>query len=294
MQRQSGRGVHLFSRRQTAQRRGTDSSVHPNPKQTHTERFFSVLGVRVSVVQMGDAIPRIEQWVRGGIQGRTQGRRCGRYVAVTGMHGIGEAKNNPAFRYALDQADLVVPDGMPLIWLARWRGLPLRERVCGADLLEAFCRQTGPQYRHFFYGGAPGVAHTLGRELSRRTDITVAGTYAPPFRTLNEREEHDLSRMIDITAPDILWVGLGTPKQERWMLDHHATLQIPVMVGVGAAFDMLSGTTRRAPSWMQHCGLEWLYRLCREPRRLWKRYLITIPMAMWSVLLNELLSGRVQ
>ena len=264
-----------------------DSFVHVNSGLAGAEHSFSVLGVRVSAVRMGEAIDHIERRIQEETRERP-GRRCGRYVAVTGMHGVGEAQKNPAFLYALDHADLVVPDGMPLIWLARWRGLPLRERVCGADLLETFCRHTGPLYRHFFYGGAPGVAQILAAELSQRTGITVAGTYTPPFRKLDEREERDLARIMDRSAPDILWVGLGTPKQERWMLDHHAALRIPVMVGVGAAFDMLCGRARRAPSWMQRCGLEWFFRLCSEPRRLWKRYLITIPGAMWRLLWDEL------
>jgi N-acetylglucosaminyldiphosphoundecaprenol N-acetyl-beta-D-mannosaminyltransferase len=270
-----------------------DSFVHQKSKQADAEQVFSVLGVRVNAVRLGEAIDHIERRIRERMY-EHPAHCCGRYVAVTGMHGIGEAKKNPAFRYALDQADLIVPDGMPLIWLARWRGLPLRERVCGSDLLETFCRHTGPAYRHFFYGGAPGVAQTLARELCRRTGITVAGTYTPPFRKLNAREERDLARTIDRAAPDILWVGLGTPKQERWMLDHHAALRIPVMVGVGAAFDMVCGQARRAPLWMQRCGLEWFFRLCSEPRRLWKRYLITIPMAMWCLFLDELHFRRLQ
>ena len=242
---------------------------------------------------MGEAIDHIERRIQEQTRERP-GRRCGRYVAVTGMHGVGEAQKNPAFLYALDHADLVAarrhaPD------LARTMArFALRERVCGADLLETFCRHTGPLYRPLLLWRRSRRGPILAAELSQRTGITVAGTYTPPFRKLDEREERDLARIVDRSAPDILWVGLGTPKQERWMLDHHAALRIPVMVGVGAAFDMLCGRARRAPSWMQRCGLEWFFRLCSEPRRLWKRYLITIPIAMWRLSWMNSISRQLQ
>jgi N-acetylglucosaminyldiphosphoundecaprenol N-acetyl-beta-D-mannosaminyltransferase len=180
----------------------------------------------------------------------------------------------------------VVPDGMPLIWLGRWHGHSLRRRVTGSELMLAFCRETGSGPRPFFYGGAPGVAEDLARQLHEQFNITVAGTYTPPFRPLTEAEEVDLTDQVQAAAPDVLWVGLSTPKQERWMSDHHLKLEVPVILGVGAAFDMNSGRLKRAPAWMRESGLEWFYRLVSEPRRLWKRYLVIIPRSMWSISLE--------
>ena len=250
------------------------------PKTTAIVPTFSVLGVRVSAVQISDTVARMERWINSG--------KTGRYVAVTGMHGVSESRHDPQFRDILNSASLVVPDGMPLVWLGRWHGHPLRRRVYGPELMETFCRETGSRYRHFFYGGAPGVAQDLARRLRDQFGITVAGTYTPPFRALTEEEERDFAGRVQEAAPDVLWVGLSTPKQERWMFEHRHTLRVPVMLGVGAAFDLNSGRLRRAPWWMRENGLEWLYRLLVEPRRLWKRYLVTIPSSISSVSLEIL------
>ena len=239
---------------------------------------FRVVGVRVDAVQLPEAVARIKRWI--------DNRENGKYVAVTGMHGVAESRQDPHFREILNQAALVVPDGMPLVWLGRWHGHSLRRRVTGSELMLAFCRETGPQPRHFFYGGAPGVAEDLARQLHEQFNITVAGTYTPPFRPLTVAEEADLTARVHAAAPDVLWVGLSTPKQERWMSDHHLKLKVPVILGVGAAFDMNSGRLKRAPAWMRDSGLEWFYRLLSEPRRLWKRYLVTIPQSMWSISLE--------
>jgi N-acetylglucosaminyldiphosphoundecaprenol N-acetyl-beta-D-mannosaminyltransferase len=246
-------------------------------------KSFHVLGVRVDAVQTADAVSRVQEFIE---QGRT-----GCYVAVTGMHGVAEARQDPHFREILNRADLVVPDGMPLVWLGRRHGHSLRRRVAGSELMMEFCEKTGSRYRHFFYGGAPGVAENLAGILRRRYQIIVAGTYVPPFRPLTEEEERDVAALIEKAAPDVLWVGLSTPKQEKWMHEHHTKFRVPVMFGVGAAFDINSGRLRRAPGWMRESGLEWLFRLLSEPRRLWRRYLITIPKSMWSVSL-ELIQVR--
>jgi N-acetylglucosaminyldiphosphoundecaprenol N-acetyl-beta-D-mannosaminyltransferase len=239
---------------------------------------FEVLGVRVHAVQMSDAIAQLRAWIRN--------REIGRYVAVTGMHGVAESRQDRYFRKILNTADLVVPDGMPLVWLGRWHRYSLRQRVTGSELMATFCRETGPLCRHFFYGGAPGVADDLARALHERHGIVVAGTYVPPFRPLTPEEEREVAARVDEAAADILWVGLSTPKQERWMYEHRERLKVPVMIGVGAAFDMNSGKLRRAPTWMQEHGLEWLFRLVAEPQRLWRRYLVTIPKTAWFVCLE--------
>ncbi len=236
---------------------------------------YSVLGVRVHAVQMPEVIQQLQTWI--------QNRESGRYVAVTGMHGVAEAQQHGDFRNILNAADLVVPDGMPLVWLGRWHHHALHHRVSGSELMEAFCRETGPLCRHFFYGGAPGVAEDLAAILCERYGIVVTGTYAPPFRPLTPEDQIEIATRVQRAAPDVLWVGLSTPKQERWMREHREMLNVPVMVGVGAAFDMISGKVQRAPLWMQEHGLEWLFRLGTEPQRLWRRYLVVIPKAAWSV-----------
>jgi N-acetylglucosaminyldiphosphoundecaprenol N-acetyl-beta-D-mannosaminyltransferase len=229
---------------------------------------FNVLGVRVNAVQIGDVIARMEDWI-------AQRKEC-HYVAVTGMHGIMEAHHDPAFKITLNLSNLVVPDGMPLVWFARLKGYPLKRRVYGPELMLDFCEISSHKgYRHFLYGGKPGVAEKLAKELANRfPGLVIAGTYSPPFQTLTEEENNQVVTQITLAAPDVLWVGLSTPKQERWMHEHRSLLNIPVLVGVGAAFDIHSGRKRQAPVWMREHGLEWLFRLLQEPGRLWRRYIL--------------------
>jgi N-acetylglucosaminyldiphosphoundecaprenol N-acetyl-beta-D-mannosaminyltransferase len=242
---------------------------------------FRVLGVRVNAVQIPDTIRILEGWIHE--RGRS------RYVAVTGMHGVSESRQDPRFHSALDAADLVVPDGMPLVWLGRLRGFrTLKRRVYGPELMETFCRQTGAKYRHFFYGGAPGVADRLAKVERERYGIRIAGTYCPPFRPLTRDEEDEVQSIIDAAAPDLLWIGLSTPKQETWMHERQGRIHVPVMLGVGAAFDLNTGRLKQAPVWMRENGLEWLFRLLAEPRRLWRRYLISGSGFVWNVLLEVL------
>jgi N-acetylglucosaminyldiphosphoundecaprenol N-acetyl-beta-D-mannosaminyltransferase len=239
---------------------------------------FRVLGVPVHAVQIPEVVMQIRLWIQDGAKGR--------YIAVTGMHGIAESRTDCAFRLALDSADLVVPDGMPLVWLGRWHRHPLKRRVYGPELMETFCRETGATYRHFFYGGGPGIAGRLADSLRQRYGIVVAGTHCPPFRPLTGEEERDVVSRIDAASPDVLWVGLSTPKQEKWMHRNREQLSVQVMLGVGAAFDFHSGRSRQAPVWMRENGLEWLFRLLSEPQRLWRRYLISIPKAAGLVFLE--------
>ncbi len=237
-----------------------------------------MLGVPVHAVQIPGVVSQIQLWIQSGVKGR--------YIAVTGMHGIAESRADSDFRRALDSADLVVPDGMPLVWLGRWHRHPLKRRVYGPELMETFCRETGSTYRHFFYGGGSGTAERLANSLHQRYGIAVAGTYCPPFRPLTEEEQRDVTSRIELASPDVLWVGLSTPKQEKWMLHNREHLSVQVMLGVGAAFDFNSGKARQAPAWMQENGLEWLFRLSTEPKRLWRRYLISIPKAAGLVFLE--------
>jgi N-acetylglucosaminyldiphosphoundecaprenol N-acetyl-beta-D-mannosaminyltransferase len=238
------------------------------------------LGVRVHAVQIPDVVALVQRWIEEGTSAH--------FITFTGMHGVTEAHQDPRLKDIHNAADLVVPDGMPLVWLGRRHGYPLQRRVYGPELMETLCRVAGARYRHFFYGGVPGVAEQLAANLQRRYGINVAGAYAPPFRALTEKEEQGLAELVEAAAPDLLWVGLSTPKQEQWMHEHRYRLRVPVMLGVGAAFDFHTGRTKQAPSWMREHGLEWLFRLTTEPRRLWRRYLIGGSQFGWNVSLELL------
>jgi N-acetylglucosaminyldiphosphoundecaprenol N-acetyl-beta-D-mannosaminyltransferase len=189
------------------------------------------------------------------------------------------ARDDARHMQALRTADMVVPDGMPLVWIARLRGRSHMRRVCGPDLLRAVCaRSVGAGWRHYFFGGAPGVADQLAQRLAERhPGLQVAGTDAPPFRPPTPQELDRALERMRAARPDIVWIGLGCPRQEQWMLENRARLPGTVLIGVGAAFDFETGRVRRAPPWMQKHGLEWLHRLVSEPRRLWRRYLILGP-----------------
>jgi N-acetylglucosaminyldiphosphoundecaprenol N-acetyl-beta-D-mannosaminyltransferase len=237
---------------------------------------FRVLGVRVNAVQIPDIIEVMEKWISD--------RSATNYVAVTGMHGVAESRTDPYFRGILDAAGLVIPDGMPLVWLGRLQGHgEVKRRTPGAEVMEAFFQATGSKYSHFFYGGVPGIADLLAKTEHEKHGIRIAGTYCPPFRPLNAAEEEEVKKLVEETKPDIIWVGLSTPKQEKWMYEHRDKINVPVMLGVGAAFDMNTGRLKRAPVWMQDRGLEWLFRLILEPRRLWRRYLVVGSSFVWAV-----------
>jgi N-acetylglucosaminyldiphosphoundecaprenol N-acetyl-beta-D-mannosaminyltransferase len=221
-------------------------------------------------------VAQVEAWIRARVPER--------FVSFSGMHGLSESIRDRSIRHVLNAADLVVPDGMSLVWVGRRRGQAerLRRRVYGPEFMDTFMRRTRDRYRHFFYGGAPGVAERLAEKMQAVCGIQVAGTYCPPFRPLTEDEEADLECKVRASAPDLLWVGLSTPKQERWMYAHRGRLGVPVLLGVGAAFDFHTGTVEQAPSWMQENGLEWFFRLMVDRKRLWRRYLIGGSRFAWN------------
>lgn len=231
----------------------------------------NILGVGVSPLTMSKALQAVDRWIA---------RREPHYVCVTSVHGLMESQRDDGLRRIHNAAGLVTPDGMPLVWVSRLKGFRHVERVYGPDLLLAVCRHsTRMGYRHFFYGGGPGVPERLAANLVRRfPGLLVAGTYAPPFRALTPEEDARVIRIVNDAGPDIVWVGLSTPKQERWMAAHVGRTRAPVMIGVGAAFDFHAGLKKQAPRWMRRSGLEWSFRLLMEPRRLWARYLINGPL----------------
>lgn len=225
----------------------------------------NILGLHISALDMPTTLHTLHQWIE---------RRTPHYVCVTPAHSVMDAYADPTLRHIFNASGLTTPDGMAIVWLLRWYGQPQVQRVYGPDLLLAAC-QYGLErgWRHFFYGGDTGVADDLAHCLSLRfPGLQVAGTYTPPFRDLTLEEEDALAAEVRAARPDILWVGLSSPNQERWMAAHVERLDVPVLAGVGAAFDFLSGRKPQAPPWVQGAGLEWLFRLLSEPRRLWRRY----------------------
>lgn len=240
----------------------------------------NILGVGVSAVNMAQALEIIASWIAV---------RQQRYVCVSNVHSIMSCQRDPELRAIHNRAGMVTPDGMPLVWLSRQAGYRHVERVYGPDLLLALCEYgLARGYRHFFYGGAAGVAERLTERLQARfPSLQVAGTLTPPFRPLSAAEDAEITARLAQSGAHIIWVGLGMPKQERWMAAHTARLP-QVLIGVGAAFDFHSGLKRQAPLWMQRRGLEWLFRLMSEPRRLWRRYLTTIPPFMILVAAQQL------
>jgi N-acetylglucosaminyldiphosphoundecaprenol N-acetyl-beta-D-mannosaminyltransferase len=228
-----------------------------------------VLGVGISCLDLPRAVEAIGRWIGSGDR---------QYVCVTGMHGVMESQRDPGLLDIHNRSGMTTPDGMPMVWAGRWAGAAI-ERVYGPDLMEAtFARAAEEGWSSYFLGGAPGVADALLAHLAERyPGLKVAGAACPPFRPLSAAEDRALVDEVNAARPDIVWVALGTPKQERWMAEHRPLLDAPVLVGVGAAFDLLAGTLPQAPRWMQRSGFEWAYRLAVEPRRLWRRYLLNIP-----------------
>lgn len=243
-----------------------------------------VLGVPIAATTIAGAADQIDAWIR---EGRQQ------YVTVTGVHGVMESQEDPELLRIHQEAGMCVPDGMPTVWVGRFQGHKEMRRVYGPDLmLEIMRRSPERGYTHYFYGGKEGVPEMLRERLAARfPGLRVAGALSPPFRAMTEEEERALAEEIAALKPDIIWVGLSTPKQERWMAAHLGKLDCRVMIGVGAAFDFHAGLLRQAPSWMQRAGLEWFFRLCVEPRRLWRRYLYNNPRFIWKIT-GQLLGRR--
>lgn len=249
--------------------------------ETATQSRARILGVGVNVINMDDALRMSDELIRADGRG---------YVCVTGVHGVIEAQDDDEFRSILNRSFMTTPDGMSLVWAGKLLGHSHIERVYGPDLLMALCSVSAARgYRHFFYGGKPGVAEQLVEKLTAKfPGLQVAGIYVPPFRPLTETEERELEETVSSARPDIFWVGISTPKQERFMARYCGRLNAKLMIGVGAAFDIHAGLVQEAPQWMKRAGLQWLHRLCQEPRRLWRRYATCIPRFVWGMGLQML------
>lgn len=236
-----------------------------------SRRRVDVLGVGVNAIDMEDAVNALERWID---------RREPTYVCITPVAGVMACQRDAGLQRIFNASGMTTPDGMPIVWLLRFLGHRNVGRVYGPDLLRAACRRSETAgWRHFFYGGQPGVATRLAARLGQSyPGLIVAGVGTPPVNWQAQEEDHVGVAAINAARPDVVWLGMSTPKQERWMAAHRPQLQASVLVGVGAAFDFLSGAKPQAPGWMRSSGLEWLFRLASEPRRLWRRYLVDNPL----------------
>jgi N-acetylglucosaminyldiphosphoundecaprenol N-acetyl-beta-D-mannosaminyltransferase len=244
-----------------------------------TERV-NILGVGVSAVNMAQALETIDGWVSAGER---------RYVCVCPVHSVMECRRSPTLRTIFNAAGMVTPDGVPLVWVARAGGYRHVSRVYGPDLLLAeLDRSAQNHHRHFFYGGGPDVARTLAERMQARfPGLQMAGILEPPFAPLDQLCTPETAATINAAKPDVVWIGMSSPKQDLWMARMRPLLEAPVLIAVGAAFDFHSGKVRQAPLWMQRSGLEWVYRLTTDPRRLWRRYLIDNPWFLWELGLQK-------
>ncbi len=239
----------------------------------------NILGVPIDAIDLPTAVNSIDGWIT---------RRERHYVCVCNVHTVMECQRDEAIRQVYNQAGMVTPDGMPLVWVSRLMGFGGVGRVYGPDLtLATLARSLERGWSHFFYGGAPGVAEKLAARMTARfPELKIAGLISPPFRPLTAQEDDADVRRINESGADIVWVGIGAPRQEQWMASHRARLDAAVLIGIGAAFDFLSDTKRQAPRWMMRSGLEWLFRFACEPRRLWRRYLVYNSMFVWLMLMQ--------
>jgi N-acetylglucosaminyldiphosphoundecaprenol N-acetyl-beta-D-mannosaminyltransferase len=239
----------------------------------------NILGVRISAVNMQTAIDTIHDWI-------DRGQR--EYVCVTCVHGVMESYRSEELREVHNGAGMVTPDGMPLVWLLRLTGHAESDRVCGPELMPTVLRASVERRdRHFLYGGTAASLEKLAANVEQfAPGAQIVGSYSPPFRALTDEEDELIAQTINSSKADIVWCGLGMPKQELWMARHRARLNAAVLIGVGAAFDIHAGVSKRAPVFLRRSGFEWIYRLVREPRRLWRRYLGNHPRFVFLLALQ--------
>lgn len=249
-----------------------------NPPQT-----VKILGSCVDLVDIPGVVSLMDQW----IQEYREGKNC-RQIIVTGFHGIWEAHKHTDFKTILNSADLWVPDGIAPVWIARLKGLSHAVRTPGAEIMQAFFELADQKgYSSYFYGDTEKTLSNLKKRLRQRyPGHRIAGCFSPPFRPLTREEDEGIIQMINDAQPDVVWVGLGLPKQDRWVYEHKTRLNAPIAVGVGAAFGFLSEDIKRVPRWIGENGLEWLWRFIEEPKKLWKRDLIEGPRFLYHVFLE--------
>lgn len=245
---------------------GGIDSIQLHVKSSSMNCRYPVAGLPVDFVDYEMAYESVLRWRQLGSRG---------YVCLTNPHSVMMCHRDPQMRQATSNAGLILPDGVGMVLAARLLGWPCRGRVSGPTLMLKICdwgRRHG--LRHYLLGGKPGVPEQLATRLhSEYPGIKIVGTCSPPFRSLAPEEDAELCEMINRAQPDIVWIGLGAPKQEKWMADHADQVRATAMIAVGAAFDFHAGTVPWAPAWMRKCGLEWLHRLYQQPLRMWRRNL---------------------
>lgn len=230
---------------------------------------IKILGVRVNLENYDSAIKKVKEHISSGFPTG--------YVTLMSANNLVHAQRNQFFKEISNKSYLSLPDGISLVWIARSKGAKhIKTNTRGTDFMHKFFEKTfQKKYKHFFCGGREGVAEQLKMVFENKfPEVRIVGTYCPLFRKLTREEDREVCELIDSSGADIVWVGLSTPKQEYWMYEHKDRLSVSLMIGVGAAFDFHTGNAKEAPKWMQSNGLEWIFRLLTEPRRLWRRYLI--------------------
>ncbi len=244
-----------------------EGSVEPRPSTVRPPRSVDVLGVQLALTDYREML----DWIDAMVAERTRG-----YLCACNVHTVMASREDPELRGALESATINVPDGQPLVWALGALGHALPGRVYGPELMSRACERAIDQdHRLYLYGGRnQGALVQLALNLRRRyPGVRIVGGYSPPHRALTFEEEAAIAEEVNQSRADVVWVGIGVPKQEKWMARMRPVLEAPVLVGVGAAFDFHAGLVPQAPSWIQESGLEWAYRLAQEPRRLWRRYL---------------------
>ena len=258
------------------------------PAMTASSRMETcpILEVPIGVLTMGEAIRKVNQWIATGSRAHL--------VTFVNVHMAVEAQLRPDFRESLREMDLNCPDGAPIFWLTRREHGGRVGKISGPEFMPRFCEESVVHgHRHFLYGGTEGVAEEACRALEKQyPGIQIAGHYCPPFRPLAEHEKEEIAETINASGADVVWVCLGCPKQEQWMADMGHRLQAGAVLAVGQAFDILAGRTKRAPAILRKCGGEWAYRLVKEPRGLWKRYMVTNSLFVLFVLREHMEKGR--
>ncbi|HTX33288.1 MAG TPA: WecB/TagA/CpsF family glycosyltransferase [Solirubrobacteraceae bacterium] len=253
-----------------------EGSLQLRPQTATVPRAVDVLGVQLALTDYDEMLHWFDSMVAGQLRG---------YLCACNVHTVMASREDPELRSALDSATINVPDGQPLVWALNALGHTLRDRVYGPELMSRACeRAVDAGHRFYLYGGRnQGALVQLALNLRRRyPGVKIVGGYSPPHRPLTLEEQAAIAEEINHSQADVVWVGIGVPKQEKWMAQMRPRLEAPVLVGVGAAFDFHAGLVPQAPSWIQESGLEWAYRLAQEPRRLWKRYLRYNPMFVAS------------
>jgi N-acetylglucosaminyldiphosphoundecaprenol N-acetyl-beta-D-mannosaminyltransferase len=244
--------------------------------------YLTILGANINLVQIQDVADCVSAWIVK--------KEYSNYIVIANANDIVASKKDVRVMESMNNSSLTVPDGISLVLYARISGKYLRKRVYGPDLmLELLKSSESMGYSHFFYGATQETLNQLTGNLRRKfPGLKVVGMYAPPFSALNRQENERIAAFINNASPDFLWIGLGCPKQQLWMYENRDKIHVPVMIGVGAAFDFLAGTKPQAPQWLRDNGFEWLFRLIIEPKRMWRRYLIDYPLFVYFIILDLL------